>query len=1165
MRIVLFIFLFFILAYATDPVKIVYNSGTPPLKFTDKNKKANGMLIDIWKLWAKKNNIKIKFIEASWKDTLQMIQDGRADIHAGIYYTKERDKFLDYSKKPLYSNKSYFFYDKNIPNITSIKDLKPYVIGIGNGYPRKYMKEYYPDFFIKAYKNSDQLSEALINNKVKVILSSMPTFVYHLSKNYIKIKQYKFSDSTLTYAKNYYGAVKKGNSKLLKLIDDSFKKISNKELKSIELNWTSKINEHYLNNINSSAIFTKNQLNYMKKKKVIKMCVDPAWLPFEAIENGKHIGMVADMYNHFSHVIPIPIKLIPTKTWHQSIEFIKQKKCDILSAAVYTKNRASYLNFTKPYLIFPQAIATKDKEKFIENISDIIHKPIGVVKDSAVIELLRENYPDINLVEVNNISDGLFKVSNNELYGFINTSATLSYAISKEGLTNLKIASKVDIDYPIRIAIRKDEKELFGVFDNLISHIIPNHIKKIKNRWINIKVQEKIDYSMLYKAFFGFIVIVSFFIFWNRRLEKEIQRRKEIEEQLKIQKKQLEKETKKAQSATVAKSEFLAKMSHEIRTPMNAVLGMLYLLKKTNLTASQESYISKATNAANSLLTIINDILDISKVEAGKFDIIEEEFVFNDMLQETMDIMSFKANEKGCELLAYYDFSIPKIVISDSNRIKQILTNIISNAIKFTDDGEIVVSTKLLKDNSKKLTIMFCIKDTGIGIEKKALDKLFHDFSQADNSITRKFGGTGLGLTISKKLVNMLDGDIWVEESKVGIGSTFCFTITVKKAKNAPTDIYNFPQELKKLNILIIDDNIIACDILKKMLNSFGFDVDIANSGYDGLEAIEKNNYDIVFLDYKMPNMNGIETYKKIKSLPKSTPKTIMITAHVKNELLDTIEELGIDSYLVKPTSPSTLYDTIVDLNKQKISQNTLHIKQSKSNECSFIGVKILLAEDNQLNQDFAKELLQSVNISVDIANDGLEAVELVKHKIYDIVLMDIQMPNMDGLTATKHIRAMGSSDEYFKKLPIIALSANALSMHKQLSLESGLNEHITKPIDPKELFDTLKKFLKNINLNVENNSISNYNLEVNSKILDTQEAIRRLNGNETAYIKLLKQFAKKYTTIYETINKLRHGDIDILEKKIHEIKGVLGNLGAKKVFLLLQNIDTILKTKNMP
>ena len=826
MRIVLFIFLFFILAYATDPVKIVYNSGTPPLKFTDKNKKANGMLIDIWKLWAKKNNIKIKFIEASWKDTLQMIQDGRADIHAGIYYTKERDKFLDYSKKPLYSNKSYFFYDKNIPNITSIKDLKPYVIGIGNGYPRKYMKEYYPDFFIKAYKNSDQLSEALINNKVKVILSSMPTFVYHLSKNYIKIKQYKFSDSTLTYAKNYYGAVKKGNSKLLKLIDDGFKKISNKELKSIELNWTSKINEHYL-------------------------------------------------------------------------------------------------NFTKPYLIFPQAIATKDKEKFIE----------------------------------------------------------------------------------------------------------------------------KIDYSMLYKAFFGFIVIVSFFIFWNRRLEKEIQRRKEIEEQLKIQKKQLEKETKKAQSATVAKSEFLAKMSHEIRTPMNAVLGMLYLLKKTNLTASQESYISKATNAANSLLTIINDILDISKVEAGKFDIIEEEFVFNDMLQETMDIMSFKANEKGCELLAYYDFSIPKIVISDSNRIKQILTNIISNAIKFTDDGEIVVSTKLLKDNSKKLTIMFCIKDTGIGIEKKALDKLFQDFSQADNSITRKFGGTGLGLTISKKLVNMLDGDIWVEESKVGIGSTFCFTITVKKAKNIS----------------------------------------------------------------------------------------------------------------------STLYDTTVDLNKQKISQNVLHIKQSKSNECSFIGIKILLVEDNQLNQDFAKELLQSVNISVDIANDGLEAVELVKHKIYDIVLMDIQMPNMDGLTATKHIRAMGSSDEYFKKLPIIALSANALSMHKQLSLESGLNEHITKPIDPKELFDTLKKFLKNINLNVENNSISNYNLEVNSKILDTQEAIRRLNGNETAYIKLLKQFAKKYTTIYETINKLRHGDIDILEKKIHEIKGVLGNLGAKKVFLLLQNIDTILKTKNMP
>ncbi len=1400
-NIILLFFVIHSILLSSQEIKIVYNTDTPPLKFTDKNNQANGMLIDIWRLWAKKNNLEIKFIEASWEDTIKMIKDGRADIHAGIYYTKQRDKFLDYTNKPLYENKSYFFYKDNIENIQSTQDLKPYVIGIGNGYPSTYMDKNFPNFTYKKYQNSIKLNEAFSNDEIKVILSSFPTLLYYLKQNDIDETQINYSDNTKAYIKKYYGAVKQNNKKLLKLINNGFLKISNKELKNIELKWTRNLQTTYLKNKQKNSNYIALQQTYLKQKKQITMCVDPAWMPFESIKDKQHIGIVADIFKEIQKNLMIPIKLLPTKTWSESLDKAKNRQCDILSAVAITPQRKQYLNFTKTYLKFPQVIVTRENTDFIENFDDILHKKIGSKKSAAITELLKLKYPDINLVETKDVEEALFKVSNGELFGFVNTTASISYNISRLGLTNLKIASKVGITYHLKVGVRNDNQLLLNIMNTAISKLDKTKIEDIKRKWLKIKIDKIVNYALLWKIIIVFLFILSIigiFIWKQNKLKKllqeqkyafenifekstdpillidngnfidcneaalkilkikskeqllnihpsnlspklqpdgqnslqkanqlmqeavnkgfshfewvhtnaigedfwvdvvltkinindkdiihvlwrDIQKRKEIEANLNkfsqiiqqshvsvlitnpdglieyanpyclqkigythdellgknprifksneheeafykklwdtitsgqtwqgdflnktksnqtiwehtvitpifneddeivhyasikediTEKKELDKKLiiaqKDAHNANRAKSDFLAKMSHEIRTPMNAVLGMLYLVQQTKLTSSQENYINKASNAANSLLGIINDILDFSKIEANKLEIKKSEFNINQLISESLSVMGFNASKNELELLSYCDREIPSNLISDKLRINQILTNLISNAIKFTLQGEILVSVKLLKQVNDNVTLLFCIKDSGIGISSENQKKLFTEFSQVDNSQTRSFQGTGLGLAISAKLANLLGGEIWIEESIENVGSTFCFTIEAQVSKNQPKNEFNFTNNLENLKVLIVDDNSLAIEVLTYMLESFHYNVDSSKSGYEAIKKVSNKNYDLIFLDYKMPELNGIETYVKIKELKKdATPKTIMVTAYTHDIVHEELEKLGIDGYLSKPISSSTLFDKITEV----FNGNNIHNEDKQKIDTQvFKDINILLVEDNPLNQEFASIMLQNKGCNVRIANDGIEALQIIKNKNFDAILMDIQMPNMDGIEATKKIRAM--DDDYFKKVPIIALSANALLGDKEKSISAGMNDHITKPINPDLLFKTLGDILsiKLINTSNKNQIKTKYVHKLDKQLFNIEEALHRVNYDETTYIKLLKQFKQKYQTIMKDINDLKQNkDINKLQEKIHEIKGIAGNLSISTLFQLLSSINHSLKNYKIP
>ncbi len=470
----------------------------------------------------------------------------------------------------------------------------------------------------------------------------------------------------------------------------------------------------------------------------------------------------------------------------------------------------------------------------------------------------------------------------------------------------------------------------------------------------------------------------------------------------------------KADEANQAKSDFLANMSHEIRTPMNAVIGMAYLALKTDLSRKQRDYIKKIQSSANSLLGIINDILDFSKIEAGKLDIEAIDFNLDEVLDNLANLVTVKAHEKEeLEVLFATGQNVPRFLVGDPLRLGQVLINLANNAVKFTDAGEIVVSSELVGENENRVTLKFAVRDTGIGLTEEQRGKLFQSFSQADTSTTRKYGGTGLGLTISKRLVEMMDGEIWVE-SEYGHGTTFNFTVSLEQSRKEPPKTHTAPGDMRDLSVLVVDDNATSREILQDMLEAFSFHVALAASGEEGLAELENASqnrpFELVIMDWKMPGLDGIETAKRIKSSSRLSkiPPIILVTAYGREEIMQQAEAVGLDGFLIKPVSPSTLFDAIMLAFGQGSSEKSRPAYENGQEPDAvenIRGARLLLVEDNEINQQVAREILEGAGLQVTIAGNGQEAVDLVKETIFDAVLMDIQMPVMDGYTATKAIR----------------------------------------------------------------------------------------------------------------------------------------------------------------
>jgi len=915
-------------------VKVGGGPDWAPIDFVE-NGKYQGIANDYLELIAQKTGLHFDIVIDKWSNNLKKIQSGEIDMLDAVYFTPERQKFMNYTQ-PYFEMLDYFFIRDDL-HCKTIKDLDGKVVAIPKGYAhRDIIRKDFPNITILDVDTFSDAIDAVLEKKADILFDTYASIVYVLKKEGINtivpFKSYRGK-----HAMKLHMTTAKEKPILRDILDKGFDAITTQEREHIYAKWMGMYSQAKTDN--TTIGFTKEEQHYLQNHKIVHY----SGIEQEPLLIKKHQavqGLLPDYLHLIAKKTGLVFEYKDVGSWENLLESFVQKQVDIVFD-IDAKNMDT--KDTKSIFTFPYVFVTKNEQSFINSIDDIQNKTIALHKHSSAYKYIKKFYPKVKLIQTKDFVDALELVKKGKAYAAIEDMAVAMYFVGHYYPYELHIAGKLDYESEHKMFI--EDPVLYSIMNKAIDVISDSEKQNINKKWIDISVKKAQDYTLLYQIATLLIFVIVGTLYWNHRLSMEIKRRKVIEAELKQAKDD-------AEYANRSKSEFLANMSHEIRTPMNAIIGFTELLNEQLKEPRLKSYVKTIQSAGNTLLMLINDILDLSKIEAGKMVLQNKPTNLYDLFHEVGAIFAMNIKNKGLELHIIIDEDIPKSLLLDGVRLRQILFNLIGNAVKFTHHGYINVRLQMLdiEENMSKVDILISVEDTGVGIPPDQLERIFNAFEQKEGQENRKFGGTGLGLSISKRLCEMMGGEIMVDSIE-GKGSSFMIKLygvsiaSVEDETNYELETSKDDEEIvfDEVKVLVVDD---IKDNRELILNDFyktNIKAKTANNGVEAVNSVKKEHFDLVIMDIRMPVMDGYEAAKLIKEYDKSIP-IVALTASVMQGTFENKTSEYFDGYLRKPVLKQELF---VEMSRflphkkvQKEQHKELHLtlsSQMKNNEAALL------------------------------------------------------------------------------------------------------------------------------------------------------------------------------------------------------------------------------------
>ena len=961
-----------------------------------------GFSIDYLNLLAEKAGLTVNYISGpSWKEFVEMAKKKEVDVLLNVAYNSKRTAWLEYLKQPYFSVHYGLVVNIDRKSIREFKDIFDKAIAVEDGFwMQNWFKENHPDVKLVPYKNTLDALMAVSLNEADVYVGNISVGGYLLNKHWLtNLKVLPLGPTKLKKSNELYIGVPKGMTVLKSILDKAMAAVTDEELNKFTAKWSLQGQGESFQQVYVAGIplETKEQL-YLKDLKEINYCVDPDWMPFERInEKGHHEGMAGDLMRDLEERTGITFRLVPTTTWSESLEFVQNGSCRILAAAAETVPRREYLDFSKPHGEYPLVVAVPNKELFVENLAAIRDKTIGVVQGYAHIDLIREKYPNFKIIEVKNVIDGLNRVRNDEIFGFVDTAPTIGYQIRRHGIEDLKIGGKLDIPLKLSIAIRKGEStELLSIINKALNSFSREEKQLLADKWFSIKIEKVFDYKRLWQILAVVIVVFMIFLFWNMKLARLNRSLKNAQ--------------KAADAANRAKSVFLANMSHELRTPLNAILGFSQLMRRDpNLSPEQLVNTDTINRSGEHLLSLINDVLDFSKIEAGRSAVNPEDFDLHHLLLGLEEMFRLHAEQKGLSLNFVWKTDVPQYIRTDPNKLRQVLINLLDNAVKHTETGGItlvVTNRQPGKENKQpgECFLHFEVVDTGVGISQEEQDQIFDAFFQT-NGQSKPQQGTGLGLPISKKFVNLMGG-VLVVDSQSGKGTRFTFDIPVELVDGAVTEssqltprVIGLEEGQPVFRLLVAEDNEVNRNLLVKLLQSVAFDVQEAANGQEAIELWRNWRPHLIWMDMRMPIIDGFQATTQIKESPGGKDTVIIaLTASAFEEDRQKVIEHGCNDFVRKPFKTHEIFKMI----KKHLGVRYIYEEGEE-------GLKAAVPSEKMSDES----LTTSISVlSEDIIIRLKEATELSDAAMIDEVIEEIRAENAQLSEALSELAASFAYDQ---------------------------------------------------------------------------------------------------------------------------------------------------------